>query len=168
MSAHNVVVGIISEALVDLLKRMCECEKLKELHVKDFELAKVADEVTKAISEGREGDFGPVVVRLQKKFLGRREIKVWLFGREIDVDSLLSEISKAKSRVSWLLNDCSDQALIETLYKYEDRYLIEVVQRNFNEIRKVCSREVPKLVFGDVPTYVIEGVTRGIETYLSK
>jgi hypothetical protein len=161
------VTEIIAEAILDFVKRVCECERLKEIHAKDLELAKVADEVTAAISEGREGVFGPVAVKIQKKFLGRREIKALLFGKEVDVDTLLSEVSKAKSRAAWIANDCSDHALIESLYKYEDRYLIEVVQRNFEKFKYVCLGRNPEIDFGDAPPHVVGGVKKGISSYLS-
>jgi hypothetical protein len=165
--AQDVVTGIIADAVLDFVKRVCECERLKEIHAKDLELAKVADEVTAAISEGREGVFGPVAVKVQKKFLGRREIKALLFGREVDVDTLLSEVSKAKSRAAWIASDCSDHALIESLYKYEDRYLIEVVQRNFEKFKYVCLGRSPAIDFGDAPPHVVDGVKKGISSYLS-
>jgi len=165
--AQDVVTGIIADAVLDFVKRVCECERLKEIHAKDLELAKVADEVTAAISEGREGVFGPVAVKVQKKFLGRREIKALLFGKEVDVDTLLSEVSKAKSRAAWIANDCSDHALIESLYKYEDRYLIEVVQRNFEKFKYVCLGRNPEIDFGDAPPHVVDGVKKGISSYLS-
>ncbi|MGC9050398.1 hypothetical protein [Pyrobaculum sp.] len=167
MSAQDVVVGIIAEAFVDFVRRLCECERLREAHSRDLELAKVADEVTRAVSEGRGGEFGPVVVKVQKKFLGRREVKASLYGREVDVDTLLTELSKAKSRAAWLNSDCSEGALIEALYKYEDRYLIEVAQRNFDKFKKLCSGEVPQVDFGEAPGHVVEGVVRGVKTYLS-
>lgn len=167
MRAQDVVTGIVADAVLDFVKRVCECERLKEIHAKDLELAKVADEVTAAISEGREGVFGPVAVKVQKKFLGRREIKALLFGREVDVDTLLSEVSKAKSRAAWIANDCSDHALIESLYKYEDRYLIEVVQRNFEKFKYVCLGRNPEIDFGDAPPHVVDGVKKGISSYLS-
>jgi hypothetical protein len=165
--AQDVVTGIIADAVLDFVKRVCECERLKEIHAKDLELAKVADEVTAAISEGREGVFGPVAVKVQKKFLGRREIKALVFGREVDVDTLLSEVSKAKSRAAWIASDCSDHALIESLYKYEDRYLIEVVQRNFEKFKYVCLGRNPEIDFGDAPPHVVDGVKKGISSYLS-
>lgn len=167
MHAQDVVTGIIADAVLDFVKRVCECERLKEIHAKDLELAKVADEVTAAISEGREGVFGPVAVKVQKKFLGRREIKALVFGREVDVDTLLSEVSKAKSRAAWIASDCSDHALIESLYKYEDRYLIEVVQRNFEKFKYVCLGRNPEIDFGDAPPHVVDGVKKGISSYLS-
>ncbi|RFA93455.1 hypothetical protein CGL51_12940, partial [Pyrobaculum aerophilum] len=45
--------------------------------------AEVADEITRAVAEGREGEYGPVVVKVQRKFLGRREMWRWvLWGKE--------------------------------------------------------------------------------------
>ena len=167
MSARDKVTGIIADAVLDFVKRVCECERIKEIHAKDLELARVADEVTAAISEGRGGVFGPVVVKVQKKFLGRREIKALLFGREVNVDTLLSEVSKAKSRAAWIANDCSDRVLIESLYKGEDRYLIEVVQRNFEKFKYVCLGRNPEIDFGNVPAYVVDGIKKGILSYLS-
>lgn len=166
MSARDVVTGIIADAVVDFIKRVCECERLKEVHARDLELAKIAEEVTRAISEMREGEFGPVVIKVQKKFLGRREVKAFLLGREVDVDTLLGEFSKARSRAAWISSDCSDHALIETLYKYEDRYLIEVVQRNFEKFRLVCRGQNPEIDYGDAPAHVIDGVKKGIASYL--
>jgi len=157
VGAQEVVVGIVAEAFVKFVTRLCECEKLKKLHERDFELAKVAEEVTKALSDGREGSFGPVTIKVQKKFLGRREVKVWL-----------AELSKAKSRAAWLLSDCSDHALIEVLYPYEDRYLIEVAQRNMEEIKSLCTGATPKIDFGEAPAHVVEGVMKGVEAYLSR
>ncbi|RFA94908.1 hypothetical protein [Pyrobaculum aerophilum] len=167
MSAQDVVVGLIAEALVDFVKRVCECEKLREAHVRDLKLAEVADEITRAVAEGREGEYGPVVVKVQRKFLGRREVKAYLYGNEVDVNTLLAELSKAQSRAAWLLNDCSENALIETLYKYEDRYLIEVVQRNFDKFKVMCAGKAPEIEFGEAPAHIIEGVVRGIKNYLS-
>jgi len=139
--AQDVVTGIIADAVLDFVKRVCECERLKEIHAKDL--------------------------KVQKKFLGRREIKALLFGREVDVDTLLSEVSKAKSRAAWIASDCSDHALIESLYKYEDRYLIEVVQRNFEKFKYVCLGRNPEIDFGDAPPHVVDGVKKGISSYLS-
>jgi hypothetical protein len=167
VSAHDVVAGIIADAVVDFIKRVCECERLKEVHVRDLELAKIAEEVTRAISEGREGEFGPVVIKVQKKFLGRREVKAFLFSKEVDVDTLLGELSKARSRAAWISSDCSDHALIELLYKYEDRYLIEVVQRNFEKFRLVCGGQNPEIDFDDAPAHVVEGVKKGVASYLA-
>jgi len=166
VSAHDLVAGIIADAVVDFIKRVCECERLKEMHTKDLELAKVAEEVTRAISEGREGEFGPVAIKVQKKFLGRREVKAFLLGKEVDVNALLGELSKARSRAAWISSDCSDHALIETLYKYEDRYLIEVVQRNFEKFRLVCRGQNPEIDFNDAPAHVVDGVKKGIASYL--
>ncbi|MEZ0319469.1 MAG: hypothetical protein ABWK05_05715 [Pyrobaculum sp.] len=166
--AQDVVVKIVEEAVLDFVSRLCECERLKQLHVKDVELAKVADEVTKAIAEFKEGDYGPVSIRVQKKFLGRKEVKVLLFGQEVDPNQLLSEISKARSRAAWISSDCSQQALVETLYKYEDRYLVEVAMRNFDVFKNLCAGERPKVEFGDAPSHVIEGVLRGIEAFLAR
>ena len=166
MSAHDLVAGIIADAVVDFIKRVCECERFKEMHTKDLELAKVAEEVTRAISEGREGEFGPVAIKVQKKFLGRREVKAFLLGKEVDVNALLGELSKARSRAAWISSDCSDHALIETLYKYEDRYLIEVVQRNFEKFRLVCRGQNPEIDFNDAPAHVVDGVKKGIASYL--
>lgn len=53
MSAHDVVVDIIAEAFMKFINRLCECEHLRELHNRDLELAKIADEVSKALSEER-------------------------------------------------------------------------------------------------------------------
>jgi hypothetical protein len=167
VSARDEVTGIIAGTVLDFVKRVCECERIKEIHAKDLELARVADEVMAAISEGHGGVFGPVVVKVQKKFLGRREIKALLFGREVNVDTLLSEVSKAKSRAAWIANDCSDRALIESLYKGEDRYLIEVVQRNFEKFKYVCLGRNPEIDFGNVPAYVVDGIKKGILLYLS-
>ncbi|MFN7106015.1 MAG: hypothetical protein ACK4M3_05465 [Pyrobaculum sp.] len=165
--AADVVIEIIANAFVELASRMCECEKLKEVHLKDLELAKVADEVAKAVSDGREGEFGPVVVKIEKKLLGRK-IRVWLYGRETSADSLLSELSKARSRAAWIYSDCSEHALLELLYKYEDRYLTEVMQRNFDKIKAVCRGEAPSLDFGEAPAYVINGVMEGLKAFLSR
>jgi hypothetical protein len=165
--AKDVVTEIIAKATLDFVKRVCECERLREIHAKDLELAKVADEVTAAISEGREGVFGPVVVKVQRKFLGRREIKALLFGNEVDLNMLLSEVSKAKSRAAWIASDCSDRALIESLYRYEDRYLIDVVQRNFEKFKYVCLGKNPEIDFSDAPPYVVDGIKKGISSYLS-
>lgn len=167
MSAHDVVVGIVADAVKEFLNRLCECQRLRETHARDIELANVADAVTKALSEGREGEFGPVVVKIHKKFLGRREVRAALYGREVTVDELLAEISKAKSRAAWLAADCSEQALVETLYRFEDRYLIDVVQRNFSSFRKACKGETPHIDFGEAPAHVIEGTVRGIREYLA-
>jgi len=168
VGAQEVVVGIVAEAFVKFVTRLCECEKLKKQHERDFELAKVAEEVTKALSDGREGTFGPVTIKVQKKFLGRREVKVWLYGNEVDPNTLLAELSKAKSRATWLLSDCSDHALIEVLYPYEDRYLIEVAQRNMEEIKSLCTGATPKIEFGEAPAHVVEGIMKGVEAYLSR
>lgn len=161
------VTDIIAQAFVDFIRRVCECENLWKAHAKDLELAKVGDEVTKAISEGIEGEYGPVTVKVRKKLLGRREVRVWLYGNEIDVDALLAEISKARSRAAWLLNDCSENALLETLYKYEDRYLIEVAQRNLDKVKNICAGELPRIEFGEAPAHVVEGVVKGVRIYLS-
>ncbi|MEM1598249.1 MAG: hypothetical protein QW598_10755 [Pyrobaculum sp.] len=166
--AQDVVVKIIEEAVVDFASRLCECERLKQLHVRDIELAKVADEVTKAIAEFKEGDYGPVSIRVQKKFLGRKEVKVLLFGQEVDPNQLLTEISKARSRAAWISSDCSEQALVETLYKYEDRYLVEVVMRNFDVFKNLCVGKQPKVEFGDAPAHVVEGVLRGVQNFLTR
>lgn len=165
MAARDVVVDIITEAFTNFVHRLCDCERLREVHARDLELAKVADEVTKALSEGRDGDFGIVVVKIQKKLFGRREVRAWLDGREIDVDSLLSELSRAKSRVAWISSDCSEQALVEVLYKYDDRYLIDVVLRNFDNLRGLCRGEIPRVDFGEAPAHVIEGVVRGMKNF---
>ncbi|MEM1663951.1 MAG: hypothetical protein QW085_04785 [Pyrobaculum sp.] len=167
MSAHDVVVDIIAEAFMKFINRLCECERLRELHNRDLELAKIADEVSKALSEGREADFGLVTVKVQKKLFGRKEIKAWLDGREIDVGLLLAELSKAKSRVAWITNDCSEQALLEVLYSYEDRYLIEVALRNFDSLKNLCRGEVPRVDFGEAPAHVIEGVVVGMRNFAS-
>lgn len=164
-SARDVVVEIITNAFVELTSRVCECEKLREAYMKDIELAKIADEVTRAISEGREGEFGPVTIRIQKKLLGRR-VRVWLYDREIEVDFLLSELSRAKSRAMWISSDCSEHTILEILYKYEDRYLIDFVQRNLDKIKTLCRGEVPNLDFGEIPAYVMESVRKGIEIFL--
>ncbi|MFN3805252.1 MAG: hypothetical protein ACK4SY_09365 [Pyrobaculum sp.] len=165
--ATDVVIEIIANAFVELASRMCECEKLKEIHLKDLELAKAADEIAKAVSDGREGEFGPVVIKIERKLLGRR-MRVWLYGNETSADLLLSELSKAKSRAAWIHSDCSENALLELLYKYEDRYLIEVIQRNFDKIKAVCRGEAPALDFGEAPAYVINGVMEGLKLFLSR
>lgn len=166
-NAQDVVTGILANAFVELASRVCECEKLRETHVRDMELARVADEVARAISEKREGEFGPVIIKIHKKFL-KQSVNVWLYGREIEVDLLLSELSKAKSRVMWISSDCSEHAILEILYKYEDRYLLEFVHKNFDKIKAICRGEVPHLDFGEVPAYVVDSVKKGINTFLSR
>jgi hypothetical protein len=166
VSARDIVTSIIADAVADFIRRVCECERSRETLVEDLELARVADEVVRAVSEGREGVFGPVIMRAQKKPL-RRRIRVWLFGREVSVEELLVRISKARSRAAWLNSDCSQNALLETIYKTEDRYLIEIIKRDFEKFKAACRGEAPSIDFNEVPSYVSEGIRRGIEVYLA-
>jgi hypothetical protein len=38
--AQDVVTGIIADAVLDFVKRVCECERLKEIHAKIWSLQK--------------------------------------------------------------------------------------------------------------------------------
>lgn len=168
-SPHDVVVGVIADGVVQLVRRLCSCERMRREYARDLELAEVADQVTRALADGRAGSYGPVEVEVRRRALGlSREVKVRLWGREVDVDQLLAEISRARSRLAWLQADCSDASLMEALYASDDRYAIEFVQRNLTAFSALCRGEPPSLDLSGLPAHVAEGISRGVEAALAE
>lgn len=161
--------GVIAEGVLQLVKRLCNCEKMRREYARDLQLAEVADQVTRALADGQAGTYGPVEVEVRRKALGlSRDVKVRLWGREVDVDQLLAEISRARSRMAWLQADCSDHSLMEALYASDDRYAIEFVQRNLPAFSVACHGQVPSLDLSGLPAHVAEGISRGLKVALAE
>jgi len=165
-SPVDIVVNTIMESVYNFIKRLCECEKLKEEYKRDMELAAFADEITRAIADGRSGKYGPVEIYIKRKLFGKREILIKLWEKEINSNSFFSELSKARAKAAWIQSDCSDQSLLEIIYQVNDRYTIDFIQQNLNKFIDVCRGKKPNLDFGELPKYAVDGITQGIEKFL--
>jgi hypothetical protein len=163
----EIAIGAIAEGYYSMLARLCECARLRREYSADLELASVADVVMRAIAEEQPVEAGPVRVEVKRRLLGK-SVKVVYRGEEVDPNEFLTKISQARSRAAWLQSDCSDQAVLEPVYATNDRDAIEYAVRHMDELSKVCDGVSPQLEGLEMPSYVKEGIKKGVERFLAR
>jgi len=165
----EIIKGIIADAVYAALKRLCNCVKARAEHVDDVELARVADDVMKAISEGRDYSSDIISVNVERKLLKRR-VRVFFKGRELSLDEAFNIISRARSTVAWLESDCSRDVVLEPILETADRFVIEYVSNIYDQLTSVCEgRLVPMpQPSPGTPGYVVEGVVAGITKFVNE
>ncbi len=165
MSSTNVVVDVIADGVADFLRRLCDCERKRGELGDRYALVSVADEVIRAANDGRSIDLGNVRVEVAKR-LFRRIVTVRFMGRSMTVDEFLVEVSKARSALAWYENDCSSEAVLEPIYRTDDRPTIEYVRANYDAFKTICAGSIPDLAYPpDFPAYAKMGIEQGIRKY---
>ncbi len=165
MSGTNVVIDVIADGVADFLKRLCECERRRSELSDKYALTSIADEVIKAANDGRNVDLGNVRVEVSRR-LFRRTVTVHFMGRSMTVDEFLVEVSKARSALAWYESDCSSEAVLEPIYRTDDRPTIEYVRANYDTFKVICAGSTPDLAYPpDFPAYARMGIEQGIRKY---